>query len=941
MTQENVKKDILNLAGELHPKLKVMLEEGGFRFVTETTESVSFILVSDGQTNWAELDQKYSVVKNEIKIVSLAVVSNKAEFWKYNGRAILDSHTLEDELLNKVVQRLFYTTSAVNVEYAYDTLLKKVFAFKLMNHLSIGNYLDVVANKAYEFDFDIVNLRAFYVNAISYFSYLEKAKIIHYPVEVQYGYSESSFVLQISSNSAPMYSEYLLQSFQNEDLKNPLKSLLSQCEAESDFLDVYELKNSGKLVLSGLWTKARNQKFTSVFTNNIPSFHNEKRSWAHKLPSVEYVPAEPTLESINTLQQKDLPGEGLKNLSPYFANRPEVLNQLLTHLNKKVIGDDSTTDLLTLENLEQHLSDFEDGEALKQLNEHDKGLLVSSWQNVKKNKMLGMDQALENLENWDFQEESDESASHVKGERAEKESAEIIRGTQQEKEGLTVIRGTKEKEDNKVTIVRGGSSDSNTKGQFNIVKAIPHDLASKIDKDKWRLMRGELGNMLRVLRSEGKAFEVIEAAFIDKVSNELGIYKEEARIFVQGILGQMQNEAGNREIEKKLSDAKEQLHKDKNQIEVAKNEAIKKHTEEVRKRDQQLIKMKRIMDVMKRELDNTKKNLEIAQAKSQLNTADDLKDENAKISEDKMLLAEERRSLELSAKSLETELNLKNKELAKREAQIQSLKDAQQKLLEKNDITVKEYQSRIQEISEAQTHSLTAQEQEELQKLRVENQNLSSIVELSNKKITNLSETYEKLKKHGDDRLAGQLKLLTESKIDLTTQLRQTQDREQKAEARCRTLETSLERLQHEFDKVKLTQAGQASNAAPDQDKMIKELKAEDVAQKQLLKQADINVKKLELKVKLLTEQLAQAQKSAGASAKGGASSDHNKAAEAKVKQLEIALEKANIASSKMKDELADKKKEAIKLKTDLQTVHNQLHEAQRKIGVLEKKKAA
>ena len=59
------------------------------------------------------------------------------------------------------------------------------------------------------------------------------------------------------------------------------------------------------------------------------------------------------------------------------------------------------------------------------------------------------------------------------------------------------------------------------------------------------------------------------------------------------------------------------------------------------------------------------------------------------------------------------------------------------------------------------------------------------------------------------------------------------------------------------------------------------------------------------------------------------------------LKQLEMALEKSNISSNKMKDELAEKKKENLKLKTDLQTLQNQLQETQRKMGVLEKKRAA
>lgn len=942
MSQENVKKDILNLAGEIHPKLRAMLEAGGLRFVEEQTENLAFIFLRDKKSEWKELDEKFHVLTKNIAVISFSPVSEKEEFWKYNGRAILNEQTLDDELLSKVVQRLFVLDSAVNVEYAYDKLLNKIHTFKLMTHLSLGTYLDSVASTAFELDFDVINLRSFYVNSLSYITYLQKAGIVHYPIDVQYGYSDSCFVLQYVVSAGPMYSEYLAQALAQEDAKNPLKSLLTWCEKQCDFFDIYQLENSEKLVLSGLWLKDRNLSFPSFFTNNIPSFYGERRRLTSVAQEPVYNTESVSNSSLGALQVKPLPGLGLTPMSPSFENHPETFKELIKHLalkKRNVEGDDSFA--VSLENLDEHLQDYESAEVLKQLNELDKKILVSAWQDVQENKVLGVDQVLENIEKIDFYEEEEEGSTLIKGGQEEAEGSQLVRGSAQEKEAMTIIKGSRPDSDSKnhITIVKGDSHTDSKKGLFNLSKVLPNQVSDKIDKNKWRQVRGELARDLRELRNEGKDFKEIEQAFIEKVSTDIGMPQEEARLFVQGILGQMNAEASSVEVNKKLLEAKEQLNKEKAHVEVVKKETARHYGDEVKKRDQQIMKMKRIIDVMKKELDSAKKSLQSSKGNGGVAATENLKDQNAKISEDKMLLTEERHSLELNVRTLEAELNLKNKELAKRESQIQNLRDAQQKMSDRHETIIKEYQTRIQELNAAQTQSLAAKELEELHQLRQENQTMSSMLELSSKKITNLSETYDRLKKHGDDKIAGQIKNLTESKVELTAQLRQAQERELRAEGRCRSLESSVEKLQHEIDKLRESQVSQEPQG--DQEKILRELKADDLNQKQMLKQSELNAKKLEQKIKFLTEQLAQAQKAASMSHKGSNGAESTKASDAKVKQLEMNLEKANISSSKIKDELAEKKKENLKLKTDLQTLQNQLQEAQRKIGVLDKKKAA
>jgi len=812
MTEKNVKKDILNLAGEISSSLLELLQKGEFNLCTELSENVSFILVNDWKEGWTDFANRYQPLEKNIVVVSLSAVLDKAGFFAINGKAVLDQTVLSDSLIFKVVQRLFFVTSSVNIDYAYDQLLKKVYAVKVMGQLTSGYYLDGVSACALEQDFDVISLRSFYVSAVSYFSYLEKAKIAHFPIDVQYGYSENCFVLQFILSVGNIYSEYLLAAMKDPNIKHPLKSLLTLCEQQADFVDIYELKQTNKLIFSGLWTKNKVATFHSVFINNLVMF-----SAANFLGSrVDYL-AVGIKKNISNVENKKLPGDGITPLLPHFEEDRMVFLKIMTHLQwLKESANEMSSIPLTLENLEQRLQTFEDQDLLGRFNALDKGIILEAWNKIESDGFKNFDVIVERIENWKFAQNKDES-SHV------------VSGSVESDDSIQVVSGQFEIDQTKIKVLK---------------------ISDKLDKDKWRAFRGELAIFLRSLRNKVKKYGDVESSFIQKISGEFGLSEDDSKLFINELKNEVHPEAGVREIEKMMLELKEKVEKEKNKI----SEAPSNGSEEIKNKNLQIIKLKRIVEIIKKELDETKKMLEFYRG------------DNSGASGDSISLiakvADEKAKLQDSIGKLEADLQSKD-------LQISSFKDSLQVLNEKYESLLKDHPNQ-----KSESGPIGVDEHEELLKLRAENQTLTSIVEMSNKKITTLSENYDKLKKQ----------------------------------------------------------------YSSENEKIIKDLKQEDAEQKQLLKQSEKTIKSLEQKVKVISEQLVASQK--GGAGKGGSSAEF-KAADNKVKQLEVLLEKNLIATNKMKDELVEKKKENLKLKTELQTLQNQHQETQRKMGVLEKKRAA
>lgn len=1047
MSEQNVKKDILNLAGDLSEPLKEIFIKGNFNVCTEYTENTSFIIVKDWKESWDNFGKKYKTVESGIIVVSLSYVLDKAGFFAVNGRAVFDSQVLDDSLLSKVVQRLFVVDSAVNVEYAYDQLLQKIFSFKLTGHLSIGHYLDTVAACAVGQDFNIVHLQAFYVNALSYLTYLQRAKICFNPIDVQYGYSETGFVLQFVVSVDSMYSDYLLASMKESDSKNPVKSLLTWCEQQADFFDIYQLKNAGKLVISGLWSKKVDVKFHSLLINNI-SMYSPGSQRGH---SVQYVSGGVAPDSF-VLEVKKLPGEGITSLSWYFAKHPEDFALILHYLGVRK-SENPDLHLDTIDQLDKCLRNYSDQQAIEHLTDYDKKLLLDSFNQVDQKKKV-FDQVVEEVQTLAFRVEAD-SVSRVKGGNGEEELLTKLGGNFSEKEEKTKLTGgfSEEEEitklsggfseEERITRLNGGSLENETvtvfSGGGHATKEhtkIFHGNANEDDTDKTsgdifgseKIIKRHDGSLKNeasihfredlsededirrlsggitehetvtkisrgpsneedevtqftnasfenneVVKIHGKSYKKGEGTDFNTSSNENKDFtkfsrdsneKEEVTKIsstsgedvdsikihssfdgnknIRRLKGELQEDeestvlSGNHS--KKFQESNQNAFLKGKPLEDSIKYAFKSQQNdtprknELKRPDQQLIKIKNIVNAMKKELDATKRKLAFYQKRNETSSNG---------SEELVPEMQESKASDWTSKSLENEIIIKNKEIAKRDTQILLLKENQQKAAERHEIMLKEYQNRIQEISSAHADSPIVQEHEELQKLRTENQTMSSMIEMGNKKIKVLSEGYDRIKKQSEEKLANQLKIFGTNKNEMILQLKQAQEKGIQAEGKCRSLEFNLEKLQSEYDKLKLEhEKNQINGSDFDSEKVIKELRLEDANQKQQLKQSERTIKALEQKLKFLTEQVASAQKN-GNGNKAHATGDMNKAAELKIKQLEASIEKNTSAANKIKEELAEKKKENLKLKTDLQLTQNQLQEAQRRIGVLDKKRAA
>ena len=131
MEESEVKKYILNLAGEIPFSLKEYMSELGFEFIEDGESSpISFIFVKD-LIDFDELKSKYKTVHNNIPIISLSEILNKKDFFNANGRAWLDSSSLNSEVAKIFLKRILSKKSTLRVETSFGDLLSDVKLMKM------------------------------------------------------------------------------------------------------------------------------------------------------------------------------------------------------------------------------------------------------------------------------------------------------------------------------------------------------------------------------------------------------------------------------------------------------------------------------------------------------------------------------------------------------------------------------------------------------------------------------------------------------------------------------------------------------------------------------------------------------------------------------------------------------------------------------------------
>jgi hypothetical protein len=375
---------ILNLSGDIRQDVFDYFSSLGLKVIHDVSEEnvkISFICIKNHQGSYSKIDEMYQTLAKDISIISLSDVANKEDFLRYNGKLILNPWFMTKDLSRNVLKRLVDEKTSLHLDEAFGDKIKDVKTAKVINHLRVGFYSDLIAADAFEKDFNIIGIRNYFLSLISYLMYLKKSGIGELPIEVEYGRGASEFLIQMHISVKDFVTEYIWGSFESENPSDPTKFLLNTCSNLAPLFDVYYLEKSEKIVFTAIWPKndqMENITFNSMGIGNLTSATQMDALANAKISNISLAIEENNMAIEEELKEKKLPGGIIDVISvagkgDVFAKDPASLKNIINHIqNKYEEGEFDPT------KLKDYLADFGDPGLIESLSLGDFSMITDA-----------------------------------------------------------------------------------------------------------------------------------------------------------------------------------------------------------------------------------------------------------------------------------------------------------------------------------------------------------------------------------------------------------------------------------------------------------------------------------------------------------------------------------------------------------------------------------
>ena len=449
-------------------------------------------------------------------------------------------------------------------------------------------------------------------------------------------------------------------------------------------------------------------------------------------------------------------------------------------------------------------------------------------------------------------------------------------------EETLMIHGKNEDLAGGFTRVKGASE--NTDDFKQTISGVTQDLTND---QKWEVQKLEISQKIEdeVSRIKADGRNVLKEDIIRVVSNQLDASEEDIRL----IVGEIVVEAVAKEVVRAEVVPPEFF--EKREAELIKEKA---------KCEAQIVRMKKVMEQMKNEMLRMRdENLKLSNSES---LADNLKLKNA------------------LAKTM-TALKNKDKMLEKIRADYEAVLSATQ---EKIHLT----EERLRDTREEFAKSVENANVEKITLLEKDKEALAAQLELANKKINVISDNMDNKDLKDSDSIQKRDKEILTLKTSISmAQTLIERFKKEKAELELRLSHEAehSQRLKDEYEKLKtMTLPDRSDSEEEIQNLMLEKRKLEEQNKTQARE-----LKSLEQKLKFATSKMETElkRKTVAATSKGN---------EAYIKQLEIAGQRMSEATA----EIAEKKKEAFKLKQENSVLLSKVAELEKKLAQTDKKAA-
>ncbi|MCF8058608.1 MAG: hypothetical protein K9K67_04875 [Bacteriovoracaceae bacterium] len=288
-------------------------------------------------------------------------------------QAFINKDLFEWDIPKLIFKRFFAGEGSLGPEEGYKSILLKSNTLKIIDGNAIGYYSDIITAAASELKINPVRVRNFTVTLLTYLDYLKRSDLVSFPIEIDYGLSQDSFFLQVHCENNGVFLENIVDSAKEESI-NPFDGLVRESLAKTDLLELYTLKSTNKLVITGCWIGnpkyIRNKFYSSLLIHQIDSFQKPISSSGKVVESQPFFnQVLPDLSKISIVEQ--LPEKYiLKENNKQLVN-PMLVKRIGQHILKKWEGSNITEipPDYNSHTLKKDIEDFPGKEMIARLNQ--------------------------------------------------------------------------------------------------------------------------------------------------------------------------------------------------------------------------------------------------------------------------------------------------------------------------------------------------------------------------------------------------------------------------------------------------------------------------------------------------------------------------------------------------------------------------------------------
>ena len=887
--------------------------------------------------------------------VSLDKPDNLAEFFQNSGEMALCPAALKDPLFLQMVKNTLKKGGFINVDGMSGGLITDSENIKMVDHMSVGYYSDIVATDAFELGFNFVRIRNYMMNILTYFSYLNKGEIAFIPIDIEYGMNDNHMMIQIHANVQNFVKDYLWEALQPSSHKAPFSSLVGDSLKQTDFLSITYLQSASKVIFTSSWSKKTPEEnwFSSISLKDIKSFEERKDELLER-PRVKVVKTTVKMES------DELPGPSTNILGGSEDNKKNLvkIKRVVEVIQKVKKSSGVNPEEVSQDEIDEILSQMKP-EVADSLSEEEKAYIADAVKDPKELKKIdaGIDRVLDSFEGEryvDLFSESieDMSADEVNSyfKKSEDEEDKVTDETWQVKK-LKIVDDLKANSE-EIRKSGGGRTERNAevlKLVSRELEAIEDDCAPMVDELADKVTEQMIAEKIEKSGGDVQAMALEHSREVQALKNQVNSANERAlrmKKLIDIMKGQIASMAAVESKLKNLGDGdnldkanpQEQINYLKIQLKNALNEAKAKD-----------IELRKLADATVVQPGTAPADsYESPEVEEQLN---DVEDTLAAVGGDTDDIEEK---LNKQVLYLKNALDKQIRETKNRESTIEKIRTSNEKIVELKDKEIEKLKNRpmmgaSHAGSSADSKSIEGDSLNAIE-LQEENQNLKTQLKMMKNRLSQLNENMEaKTKAISQKMEADMSKLRQESQKATSTinKLREEKERvnrllknsQQQAsmyEKEVRLLK--IEANQRQEDKKEKATANVAEAGK------LKKLQDREKQYAEKLKAAGLKMKSYEQKIKFMQAQIDAAQgsgaggkKRAGAQAQSSAGGPNDQKFQLKIKQLETLKAKSEEATKKAQEDLNDAKKENIQLKQELNATKLKLDEMERKAG----KKAA